>query len=166
MGRNHPQAQGTRAGDLGARAEAPHRRAFFCQAGAAILAVTSARVPVGAAVAAPGGHAPEKRPAKKPNKKEPTIEDRVFDLAARRFKLDRKKVTRDTSIERRLKNDWTGSLRFLEDLQREFHLKISLKAFRTLRTLGQAADYIERATRKNKPPDTDSAPRGSAGAIP
>jgi hypothetical protein len=51
----------------------------------------------------------------------------------------------------------------MEDLEREFNVKISLKTFRTLRTLGQAADYIERATRKDKPPDTEPAPRGSAG---
>ncbi|MCR4415241.1 MAG: hypothetical protein NUV77_22695, partial [Thermoguttaceae bacterium] len=56
-----------------------------------------------------------------------------------------------------------GYLRFMEDLEREFNVKISLKTFRTLRTLGQAADYIERATRKDKPPDTEPAPRGSAG---
>ncbi|MCR4415240.1 MAG: hypothetical protein NUV77_22690, partial [Thermoguttaceae bacterium] len=81
----------------------PGRRVFICQAASAILAAVAAWVPVRAAVAAPAGNTPEKSPAKKPDKKAPTIEDRVFDLAARRFKLDRKKVTRDTSIERHLK---------------------------------------------------------------
>ncbi len=132
-----------------------HRRAFLGQAAAAMLAAVAAMAPVEAAMAVPPptGSAPDKPPEKKPQKKEPTIEDRVFDLAARRFKLDRKKVTRETSLDKHLKNDWTGYLRFMEDLEREFKLKISLKTFRTFHTLGHAADYVKKATKKDKQPE-------------
>jgi acyl carrier protein len=155
MGRCNPQGQGAWADGVGRKTAAPHRRAFLGQTAAALLAAVAATAPANPAVAltAPAGTTSDKPPQKKPDQKEPTIEDRVCDLAARRFKLDRKKVTRDTSIDRHLKNDWTGYLRFMEDVQGEFKLKISLKTFRTFSTLGQVADYIDKATRKGKEPE-------------
>jgi acyl carrier protein len=152
-----------------------HRRAFLGRAAAAMLAALAAMAPPIASGgisarsrsggAASGGMRID-RPAntasktKQPNDRLPVdvppevVENRVLAVVARRFKVERKKLTRKTSFVKDLKAQPADLAKLKTDLENEFHLKIPGKAYKEIRTVGQAVDYLEGVVSGQGPTDS------------
>jgi acyl carrier protein len=154
-----------------ARTDVPqeHRRAFLGHAAAAMLAAvgtvaTAAPAWGGSLGCKPGGASggmrmdrPDDKPPKeepKPQPKRPgTIEERVSDLVAQQFKVDKKTITRKTSLADDLKAGFSAQVRLKKELEREFDVKIPGPEFKKLGNIGQIIDYVE-----NAPEEPPSAP--------
>jgi len=89
--------------------------------------------------------------------KPPTIEDRVVDLVARRFKMAAETVTADTAWVADLKATTGQLVRLRAELEKTFGVPISSAAFKKLKTVRQVVEYLEtaidaREQAKQKPP--------------
>jgi acyl carrier protein len=88
------------------------------------------------------------------------IERRVVAIVARRFKVQQKDVTRETSLTIDLRAEPADLVKLKAELEKEFKLKIPGKEFKNLRTVGQLAAYFER-TVQPPPNPAANAPRSS-----
>jgi len=154
-----------------ARTDVPqeHRRAFLGHATAAMLAA------VGAMAAAPawggsfdkmgkgkappmsgGGGMRMDQPRLKP-KRPGTIEERVIDLVAEQFKIDKKTITRETSL---AKTTFSDQVKLKKELEREFDIKIPSATFKKFGSVGKIVDHVERALRKDSAVPTEPPKEG------
>jgi acyl carrier protein len=153
-----------------------HRRAFLGQAAAAMLAALGAMA-TAAGTASAGGSSLSKGggwgaggcraddvprlPKKKPPEKTGTVEERVVDILAKRFKIGKEQIKHETSLAADLGADRERLFAIKSQLEKEFDLKIPFKDFEALLTVGQIVDYVEKHTKKTgeapvgepKPPD-------------
>jgi len=160
-----------------ARTDVPqeHRRAFLGHAAAAMLAAvgtmaTAAPAWSGGFGCQPGGgvgmggmrmdrpddNPPKEEPKPKPKpkpKRTGTIKERATDLIAQQFKVDKKTITRETSLADDLKASFSDRVKLKKELEREFDIKIPGPEFKKLGNVGQIIDYVE-----NPPKEPPSAP--------
>ncbi len=171
-----------------------HRRAFLGRAAAAMLAAIAAMTPAPtcagfAARSRQGGAAsggmrsdrpPDRAGAHATNNAESvpdrtelgarpgSIEDRVLTLLARRFKVEKKSLHRETSFTTDLKAQPADLVKLKAELEKEFGVKIPGKAYKSIRTVGQAVEYIQRevARQPQTGTPTSSRPDPSRGIPP
>jgi acyl carrier protein len=171
-----------------------HRRAFLGRAAAAMLAAVAAMTPGSTCAgfvtrsrqggAASGGirsdrpsdrtgaHAAnngESAPGRTELVARPgSVEDRVLTLLARRFKVDKKSLHRETSFTADLKAQPADLVKLKAELEKEFGVKIPGKAYKSIRTVGQAMEYIQRevARQPQTGAPTSSRPDPSRGTPP
>jgi len=162
-----------------ARTDVPqeHRRAFLGHAAAAMLAAigtvaTAAPAWGGGFGCQPGGASggmrsdlfgdkPSKEPPKpkpQPKPKRPgTIEERVIDLVAQQFKIDKMTITRDTSL---MKTTFSAQVKLKKELEQEFDIKIPGPTFKKLSNIGQIIDHVDSALRKDSAVPAESPKQG------
>jgi acyl carrier protein len=160
---------------------AEHRRAFLGKAAAAMLAAVGAMT---GGVAAgfqlqgirpegpppPTGIRPDRpitrgiQPDRPPPK--PTIEQRIVEIIAAQFKVEKEKINRDTSFIKDLKADMAQRSALRKELEKQFDIKIPVKAFDKVRTVGETIDYVETAVKNKKaPPEKVPLDRVPVGGI-
>jgi len=153
---------------------AEHRRAFLGQAAAAMLAAVAAMTGGVAAgfqlqgvrpdgPPAPTGIRPDPPPTRgiQPDRPppKPTIEERVVEIIAAQFKIEKEKINRDTSLVKDLKADMGQRSALRKELEKQFDIKIPVKVFDKLRTVGDAINHVESAVQNKKvPPKPEPAP--------
>jgi len=135
-----------------------HRRAFLGQAAAAMLAALGV-VAAGTESAAggfgiqpdlPEGGTRPTMPEVKPVPKPKTVEQRVVAIVAKQLKIDEKDLT--PKEWRVVDLDATASGQALQRkaLEKEFQIKIPAKAFKKLKTVGDAVRYVQEAVDKRE----------------
>jgi len=170
-----------------------HRRAFLGHAAAAMLAAVGAMATAAPAWGGgfgcqPGGGGGSKappmfggggmrmdRPDDKPPKEQPkskskpkpkrtgTIAERDTDLVAQQFKVDKKTITRETSLADDLKANFSDQVKLKKELEREFDIKIPGPEFKKLGNVGQIIDYVENAPKEPPSAPADQHPPVSRG---
>ena len=131
-----------------------HRRAFLGQAAAAMLAA------LGVAGLAPGcddlpvsdGIRPSKPPESRPEPLAPEkIEQQVKEVIARRFQIDRQKVTRETSLVHDLKATDIQLLGLKRQLEKDYAVKLpGADFFDRIKTVGDLVKAVQTAV-KDRP---------------
>ena len=166
---------------------AEHRRAFLGKAAAAMLAAVAAMTGGVAAgfqlqgvrpdgPPAPTGIRPDPPPPPPPPPTrgiqpdrpppKPTIAERVIEIMAAQFKIEKEKINRDTSLVKDLKANMAQRSTLRKELEKQFDIKIPLKAFDKVRNVGETIDYVETGLRNKKappekaPPQTEKLPPG------
>lgn len=87
---------------------------------------------------------PSRGDAAQPDSLRKTVRQRVMELVARRFGIDAKRLNLQTSILKDLRPDPRQMIQFRAELQKEFGINISYRAFKRMSTVGQMIDYLER----------------------
>jgi acyl carrier protein len=171
-----------------------HRRAFLGQAAAAMLAALAAMAAgsvqaggsgLGGIRADPptgwsGGIRPkDSAPGRPPSRqKQPDsvpvpsdeelqeVQSRVLAVVTRRFKVNGKDISRDTSFTKDLKAQPAELVKLKAELEKEFQVKIPGKSFKDIRTVGNAIDYLLRVRPKRDPQPSPSFPVFGAAPNP
>jgi acyl carrier protein len=173
-----------------------HRRAFLGQAAAAMLAVLGLAGDAAYAIdpGAPGGVRPDKpwgvateggtrpdtppdavaggvrpdMPGKKPAEKPKTVEERVVAVIAKHLKLGEKDLTPKEWLIVDLDATSPGQTEQRKALEKEFQIGIPPEAFKKLRTVGNAVDYVKKAVEKQPPakPPSGAISRGIRPDLP
>jgi acyl carrier protein len=136
-----------------------HRRAFLGQAAAAMLAALSV-VAAGTESAAggfgiqpdlpEGGTRPTMPAEKKPAEKPKTVEQRVVAVVAKHLKLDEKDLTPKEWRVVDLDATASGQASQRKALEKEFRIKVPARAFKKLKTVGDAVRYVQEAVDKRE----------------
>jgi acyl carrier protein len=133
-----------------------HRRAFLGQAAAAMLAaagmISTAMAIEPPKLQAPGGvRPPSPNPAPT---KEPTVQERVIEVVAKQFGVEKKQVTRQTSLAKNLHADAAGVRKLKTSLEKAFDVVIPDVAFNKIESVGGVVTQVERSLMAKKQPAT------------
>ncbi len=75
-----------------------------------------------------------------------SVADRVMDIVAEQLGFDREKITPSTNFVSDLGADSLDQVELIMELEREFDITIPDDAAEKIQTVGEAIEYIEKAT--------------------
>ena len=75
-----------------------------------------------------------------------SVQERVIDIVAEQLGVDKEKVTPDTSFVNDLGADSLDTVELVMELEEEFDINIPDDAAEKIQTVGQAVEFIEKAS--------------------
>lgn len=74
-----------------------------------------------------------------------SVGEKVVEIVAEQLRVDRDKITRETSFVQDLGADSLDTVELVMELEEEFDINIPDDAAEKIQTVGQAIDFIEKA---------------------